>query len=110
MRWTSGRGRDRLAHMSERETARTPEDITRLFVERANAKDAAGLAALYEHQTEVVRLRRTSVTTLVHHESRSRRGRLALRQRPAPHRSCLRLRGALRRVQPVHADVGSRRA
>src|SRR3954464_12904265 len=48
MRWTSGRGRDRLAHMSERETARTPEDITRLFVERANAKDAEGLAALYE--------------------------------------------------------------
>jgi uncharacterized protein (TIGR02246 family) len=34
--------------MSERETAKTPEDITRLFVERANAKDAEGLAALYE--------------------------------------------------------------
>jgi uncharacterized protein (TIGR02246 family) len=31
-----------------RETAKTPEDITRLFVERANAKDADGLAALYE--------------------------------------------------------------
>lgn len=29
-------------------TAREPEDLTRLFVERANAKDAAGLAALYE--------------------------------------------------------------
>ncbi len=29
------------------EPARTPEDITRLFVERANAKDAEGLAALY---------------------------------------------------------------
>jgi ketosteroid isomerase-like protein len=28
--------------------ARRPEDITRLFVERANGKDAAGLAALYE--------------------------------------------------------------
>jgi ketosteroid isomerase-like protein len=28
--------------------ARRPEDITRLFVERANDKDAAGLAALYE--------------------------------------------------------------
>jgi uncharacterized protein (TIGR02246 family) len=34
--------------MSERETAREPEDITRLYVERANAKDAEGLAALYE--------------------------------------------------------------
>ena len=32
----------------EREQARTPEDITRLFVERANAGDAEGLAALYE--------------------------------------------------------------
>ena len=30
------------------EKARRPEDITRLFVERANAKDAAGIAALYE--------------------------------------------------------------
>ena len=27
-----------------------PEDITRLFVEYANAKDAAGIAALYEEQ------------------------------------------------------------
>lgn len=34
--------------MPEREQARTPEDITRLFVERANAKDAEGVAALYE--------------------------------------------------------------
>jgi ketosteroid isomerase-like protein len=25
-----------------------PEDLTRLFIERANAKDAAGIAALYE--------------------------------------------------------------
>ena len=32
----------------ERERANKPEDITRLFVERANAKDAEGLAALYE--------------------------------------------------------------
>lgn len=32
----------------ERERATRPEDITRLFVERANAKDAEGLAALYE--------------------------------------------------------------
>lgn len=31
-----------------REGAAQPEDITRLFVERANAGDAEGLAALYE--------------------------------------------------------------
>jgi uncharacterized protein (TIGR02246 family) len=30
------------------EKAQHPEDLTRLFVERANAGDAAGLAALYE--------------------------------------------------------------
>jgi ketosteroid isomerase-like protein len=30
------------------EKAATPEDLTRLFVRRANAKDAAGIAALYE--------------------------------------------------------------
>jgi uncharacterized protein (TIGR02246 family) len=34
--------------MSDYEKALTPEDLTRLFVERANAKDAAGIAALYE--------------------------------------------------------------
>jgi ketosteroid isomerase-like protein len=34
--------------MSEREKAAKPEDLTRLFVERANAKDAEGLALLYE--------------------------------------------------------------
>ena len=34
--------------MTRTEQARTPEDLTRLFVERANAGDAAGLAALYE--------------------------------------------------------------
>ena len=34
--------------MSENEKARQPEDLTRLFVERANAGDAAGIAALYE--------------------------------------------------------------
>ncbi|MEZ7007506.1 SgcJ/EcaC family oxidoreductase [Streptomyces sp. SCSIO 75703] len=34
--------------MSENEKAMRPEDLTRLFVERANAGDAAGLAALYE--------------------------------------------------------------
>jgi len=32
----------------ERERARTPEDLTRLFVDRANAGDADGLAELYE--------------------------------------------------------------
>ena len=36
-------GHDKL----ERETMR-PEDLTRLFVERSNAGDAAGVAALYE--------------------------------------------------------------
>lgn len=34
--------------MTEYERAMQPEDLTRLFVERANAKDAAGIAALYE--------------------------------------------------------------
>ncbi len=34
--------------MPDRERARTPEDLTRLFVERANQKDAEGIAALYE--------------------------------------------------------------
>jgi uncharacterized protein (TIGR02246 family) len=34
--------------MSNEEHARQPEDLTRLFVERANAGDAAGIAALYE--------------------------------------------------------------
>ncbi len=34
--------------MSENERALQPEDLTRLFVERANAGDAAGIAALYE--------------------------------------------------------------
>lgn len=40
-----------LAHtvgMTQHETAQRPEDLTRLFVERANAGDAAGIAALYE--------------------------------------------------------------
>lgn len=32
----------------ERERAAQPEDLARLFVERANAGDAEGLAALYE--------------------------------------------------------------
>lgn len=34
--------------MTDDEKAWNPEDLTRLFVERANAKDPAGLAALYE--------------------------------------------------------------
>ncbi|NMN97909.1 YybH family protein [Antrihabitans stalactiti] len=33
---------------AQRETASTPEDLTRLFVERANAGDAEGMALLYE--------------------------------------------------------------
>ncbi len=33
---------------AERQGAGKPEDLTRLFVERANAGDAAGLAELYE--------------------------------------------------------------
>jgi uncharacterized protein (TIGR02246 family) len=36
--------------MSENEKALEPEDLTRLFVERANAGDAAGLAELYEER------------------------------------------------------------
>jgi ketosteroid isomerase-like protein len=34
--------------MTDYEKALQPEDITRLFVERSNAGDAAGVAALYE--------------------------------------------------------------
>ena len=34
--------------MSTQELAQKPEDLTRLFVERANAGDPAGVAALYE--------------------------------------------------------------
>ncbi|GAA2594405.1 hypothetical protein GCM10010435_86760 [Winogradskya consettensis] len=34
--------------MADHEKALRPEDLTRLFVERANARDAAGIAALYE--------------------------------------------------------------
>jgi uncharacterized protein (TIGR02246 family) len=36
--------------MTDHEKALRPEDLTRLFVERANAGDAAGLAELYEEQ------------------------------------------------------------
>ncbi|MFI7540061.1 YybH family protein [Actinoplanes sp. NPDC049599] len=34
--------------MTDREKATKPEDLTRLFVERANAKDAEGISLLYE--------------------------------------------------------------
>ena len=34
--------------MTEYERAQRPEDLTRLYVQRANDKDAAGIAALYE--------------------------------------------------------------
>jgi ketosteroid isomerase-like protein len=34
--------------MSQNASALHPDDLTRLFVERANAGDAAGIAALYE--------------------------------------------------------------
>jgi uncharacterized protein (TIGR02246 family) len=34
--------------VSTRETAQTPEDLTRLFVECANAGDAEGVSLLYE--------------------------------------------------------------
>ena len=44
------------------------------------------------------------------HESCPVRRRLAVRQRPAPHRPRGRVRRALRRVQPVHADGRARRA
>lgn len=36
--------------VSNDEKATKPEDLTRLFVERANAGDAAGIAALYEEE------------------------------------------------------------
>ena len=36
--------------LSDYKNARKPEDLTRLFVERANDGDAAGVAALYEEE------------------------------------------------------------
>jgi len=36
--------------MPKNEVAQQPEDLTRLFVERANDGDAAGIAALYEEE------------------------------------------------------------
>jgi ketosteroid isomerase-like protein len=38
----------RLMMTGKRERAQQPEDLARLFVERGNAGDAEGLAALYE--------------------------------------------------------------
>ena len=38
--------------MTAHEKAMTPEDLTRLFVERSNAGDADGVAALYEENFE----------------------------------------------------------
>jgi ketosteroid isomerase-like protein len=35
--------------VSTQEPDQQPEDLSRLFVERANARDAAGIAALYDH-------------------------------------------------------------
>jgi uncharacterized protein (TIGR02246 family) len=40
--------KERITMNDGHERAMKPEDITRLFVERANAGDAEGLAALYE--------------------------------------------------------------
>ena len=37
-----------MTHAGGRERARRPEDLSRLFVERANAGDVEGLVALYE--------------------------------------------------------------
>jgi uncharacterized protein (TIGR02246 family) len=48
--------------MTGAEKAHEPEDLTRLFVERANAKDAEGIAALYE-QNAVMAYPPGSVTT-----------------------------------------------
>jgi ketosteroid isomerase-like protein len=39
--------------MAEYEQAVRPEEITRLFVERSNARDAAGVAALYEEDAVI---------------------------------------------------------
>ena len=38
----------KIEDIEKYEGAKSPEDLTRLFVERANAGDAAGIAALYE--------------------------------------------------------------
>ena len=55
--------------MTIRSTAQQPEDLTRLFVQRANAGDADGVAALYEEDA-VMAYPPGSVTT----------GRAAIRQ------------------------------
>jgi ketosteroid isomerase-like protein len=51
--WVPAMHEQRTEHAQGQDTimsdgARTPEDITRLFVERANAGDADGVADLYE--------------------------------------------------------------
>ena len=45
---TAATSQQEEAHMQEQEKAWQPEDLTRLFVQRANAGDAEGIAALYE--------------------------------------------------------------
>jgi ketosteroid isomerase-like protein len=44
---------DQEVPMTGHEQASAPEEITRLFVERSNAGDAAGVAALYEQDAVV---------------------------------------------------------
>ena len=44
--WCPARNPDAMS--ISRETAKNPEDLTRLFVERVNAGDVEGLVALYE--------------------------------------------------------------
>lgn len=39
--------------MADQDKAYKPEDLTRLFVERANTGDAAGIAALYDQQAVI---------------------------------------------------------
>ena len=57
------------------------------------------------------RTRGSAATRVGRYEfARADRRRLAVRQRPAAHRSRLRLRGSLRRLLPVHADERPRRA
>ena len=48
VRVSVGLDESRYEMTADREHAAEPEDLTRLFVERANAGDAAGIAALYE--------------------------------------------------------------
>lgn len=43
-----------MSDAGNRERARRPEDLSRLFLERANAGDADGLVALYEDEALLV--------------------------------------------------------